>query len=114
MPNSYIVEKMGVCADGNIYGVQWTLYVDNADGTRTITVLFNRKYPQKLTTNQIQEIEFEWNQLTQEEKGRISIKFYTRIIDTYEIGGGGDSGITLWPGDRIRLLELFATGDTTV
>ena len=106
---------MGLYADGNVYGVQWTLYVDNSDGTRTITVLFNRKYPNKLTTNQIQEIEFEWNQLTQEEKERVSIKFYTRVTDTYEIGGGGgDSGITLWPGDRIRLLELFATGDTTV
>ena len=97
---------MGLYPDGNVCGVQWTLYLVHSDGTHTISVQFNRKYPQKLTIEQIREIEHEWNQLTEDEKKGLVIKFYTRNTDTYEIGSS--AVITLWPGDRVRLEELFA------
>lgn len=107
---------MGIYSDGNIYGVGWRIY----DKSDNLIQEYEKKFPAKMTLENIQEVKKDFDLLTEEQKSTISIYFLTMISTTYNLGlSPPDSAenrpcLSRWPGDIIRLQELFETGDTVV
>lgn len=105
---------MGIYPDGNVYGVGWRVY----DASDNLIQEYEKKYPTKMTHENIQEVKKDYDLLTEEQKSTISIYFLTMVTTTYNIGlsTAEDDGpfLSRWSGDIIRLQELFEKGDTVV
>ena len=101
---------MGIYTDGNVYGV-WC-FIQNDDGS--FTVFIDKKYDTKMNSAQIEDIKSEYENISEDNKKEMSIKFYTMICSTYEPGGVCTPSTTHWPGTRTMLEELFEKGDIRI
>lgn len=89
---------MGVYADGNIYGVGWTIYDVSQNAIR------REEYPHK----NIQEIKASYDKLTSMEKYNAAIQFYAKCKSGHELSKGT---FMCWiPGD-VKLLESLFLGE---
>jgi hypothetical protein len=73
---------MGIYYDGIVYGIGWELY--NEDYTKCI-IKFEKKYEEKMTTEQIQEVKSDYDKLSEDEKEQCAYFFFTSCTTTYEI-----------------------------
>ena len=99
---------MGIYTDGNVYGV-WC-FIQNDDGS--VTVFIDKKYDTKMNSAQIEDIKSEYENISEDNKKEMSIKFYTMICSSYELVN--TPSMTHWPGTRAMLEELFAKGDIRI
>ena len=91
-----------------VYGV-WC-FIQNDDGS--FTVFIDKKYDTKMNSAQIEDIKYEYENISEDNKKEISIKFYTIVCSTYELGD--TPSMTHWPGTRAMLEELFEKGDIRI
>ena len=99
---------MGIYTDGNVYGV-WC-FIQNDDGS--VTVFIDKKYDTKMNSAQIEDIKSEYENISEDNKKEISIKFYTMICSSYELVN--TPYMTYWSGTRAMLEELFEKGDIRI
>ena len=100
---------MGMYTDGNVYGV----YIYTYDDDDNLTVLLDKKYDAKMTTEQIIEVKTEFDNLSEDISKEISIRFYVSCNTSYELANSGPF-ISLWPGSLAMLEELFEKGDIRI
>jgi len=72
---------MGIYYDGIVYGIGWELY--NADYTK-LFIKYEKRYEEKMTTEQIQEVQSDYDKLSETEKEQCTYFFFTSCITTYE------------------------------
>ena len=88
---------MGIYSDGNIYGVMFSL---------NDTVLFERRYEEKLTKEHMQEVKDYFGSLSDQDKNKINILFYTYCSSSYNIIE--TSKFMSWfPGNKQTLKKLI-------
>ena len=73
---------MGIYYDGIVYGIGWELY--NEDYTK-LFIKYEKQYDEKMTTEQIQEVQSDYDKLSETEKEQCTYFFFTRCTTTYEI-----------------------------
>jgi len=73
---------MGIYYDGIVYGIGWELY--NEDYTKLI-IGFEKRYEEKMTMEQIQEVKSEYDKLSETEKEQCTYYAFTSCTTTYEI-----------------------------
>jgi len=88
---------MGIYSNGDVYGI--SLFLNN-------TIIFERKYEEKILSNQILEIKEFFEKLSFEDKNKLLISFYTSCSSTYNITGS-ESFMSWLPGDEKKLQKLF-------
>ena len=88
---------MGIYSNGDVYAV--SLFLNN-------TIIFERKYDEKLIFNQILEIKEFYEKLSLEDKNKLSISFYTSCSSTYNVIET-ELFMSWLPGDRKELQKLF-------
>jgi len=98
---------MGIYSDGNIYGINISLEVDSF-----FTDLYNKIYPTKMNSEQIQEAKAVYNKLTISEKNKLTIRFYTSCSSTYDESSA--PFMSWFPGTIGELEKLFSESDIRV
>ena len=88
---------MGIYSNGDVYGISF--FLNN-------TIIFERKYDEKLLLNQILEIKEFYEKLSFENKNELLISFYTSCSSTYSITET-ESFMSWMPGDTKLLQKLF-------
>ena len=88
---------MGIYSNGDVYGV--SLFLNN-------TIIFERKYDEKLLSNQILEIKEFYEKLSFEDKNKLLISFYTSCSSSYNVTET-ESFMSWLPGNEKILQELF-------
>ena len=88
---------MGIYSNGDVYGV--SLFLNN-------TIIFERKYDEKLHSNQILEIKEFYEKLSLEDKNKLLISFYTSCSSSYNVTET-ESFMSWLPSDRKELQKLF-------
>jgi len=72
---------MGIYYDGIVYGIGWELY--NTDCTKRI-IEYEKRYEEKMTTEQIQEIKSDYDKLSDTEKFHCMYYVLTTCTTTCE------------------------------
>lgn len=88
---------MGIYSSGDVYGISF--FFNN-------TIIFERKYDEKILLNQILEIKEFYEKLSFEDKNDLLISFYTSCSSSYNITGS-ESFMSWMPGDTKLLQKLF-------
>jgi hypothetical protein len=73
---------MGIYYDGNVYGIGWELY--NEDYTKLV-IKYEKRYEEKMTTEQIQEVQSDYDKLSDLDKAQCTYYVLTSCTTTYEI-----------------------------
>jgi hypothetical protein len=73
---------MGIYYDGNVYGIGWELY--NEDYTKLV-IKYEKRYEEKMTTEQIQEVQSDYDKLSDQDKAQCTYYVLTSCTTTYEI-----------------------------
>jgi len=97
---------MGIYNDGIIRGISMYLYDDSYQPLFS----YEKKYNDKMTIEQIQESEKEYNNLTNDQKQQLSINVYVNSSSTYDEG----SFMHWWRISKDKLEELFVKGDIRI
>ena len=96
---------MGIFYDGIVYGIGWELY--NDDYTQLITRL-EKQSKEKMTPEQIQEVQKEYNKLSDTEKDQCKYYVLTSCTTSYEINS--NSYICTYSFSKERLELFFQNG----
>ena len=72
---------MGIYYDGIVYGIGWELY--NEDYTKLI-IEFEKKYEEKMTAEQIQEVKSDYDKLSDTEKTQCTYYILTSCTTSHE------------------------------
>ena len=100
---------MGIYTDGNVYGV----YIYTYDDDDNLTVLLDKKYDAKMTTEQIIEVKTEFDNLSEDIRKEMRIQFHVSCTTSYELHNNTPF-MCLWPGSQTMLEELFEKGDIRI
>lgn len=97
---------MGIYYDGNVYGIGWELY--NEDYTQMI-IKFEKQYKEKMTPEQIQEVQSDYDKLSDTEKDKCTYYVLTSCTTTYDINNT-DNYICIYSISKERLELFFQNG----
>ena len=95
---------MGIYSDENVYGVCWKIYGLSDE----IIKNFEKTYPAKMNLDQIQEIQTEYEKLTETERNGARFSFYTCCSSTYEYGT--KTYMSWFPTNKNDLEDFFVNG----
>ena len=101
---------MGIYTDGNVYGVYMSIFNDEGD----FIVLLDKKYDSKMTIEQVLEVKMEYDKLSEDIKKEVRIQFHVLCTTSYELVNDNKPFMSLWPGSRAMLEELFEKGDIRI
>ena len=101
---------MGIYSDGKVYGVKWVLYNEDNKDDYEILFTFEKTFTTPLNLHQIQEIEMEFQKLSEDEQKNLTISFYTCCTSTYDSG----TYMTWFPGSVAAIVKLFLEGDIPI
>ena len=96
---------MGIYPDGNVYGISWAIYDDLFDEKSNFERIYSVKT--KMTAEQIQEVEEEYNKLSDDERRTAKYQVYTSVSDTY--GDCYEPYMMWWTVNKKKLEDIFLT-----
>lgn len=94
---------MGIYSDEIVYGICWSIY----DISGELIKKFEKTYPEKMNLDQIQEIQDEYEKLTEIERNGARFSFYTCCSSTYET----NTFMSWFPTNKSDLEDFFVNGN---
>lgn len=95
---------MGIYYDYKIYGIGWELFQNDICIKR-----FQKSYKEKMTLEQIQEVEMEYNILTKYEKENMKYFIITSCTCSYELNSSNFFVNSYM--NKSKLEEIFKSGE---